>query len=30
MSDDELYANVHKYAVYARVTPEDKIRIVRA
>ncbi len=28
MSDDELYANIEKYSVYARVAPEDKIRIV--
>jgi len=30
MSDDELKKNVRDYAVYARVSPEDKIRIVRA
>jgi magnesium-transporting ATPase (P-type) len=30
MSDDELDANVKSYAVYARVTPEDKIRIVKS
>lgn len=30
MSDDQLFENVGKYAVYARVTPEDKIRIVNA
>lgn len=30
MSDDELFNNVDKYVVYARVSPEDKIRIVRA
>ncbi|MGO3468047.1 MAG: cation-translocating P-type ATPase [Weissella hellenica] len=30
MSDAELDKNVEKYAVYARVTPEDKIRIVKS
>lgn len=30
MSDKELYQNIHKYAVYARVSPEDKIRIIKA
>ncbi len=30
LSDEELTANVRKYSVYARVSPEDKIRIVRA
>lgn len=30
MSDDELVANVRNYAVYARVSPEDKLRIVEA
>jgi len=30
MSDEELVANVRRYAVYARVSPEDKIRIVEA
>lgn len=30
MSDEQLYENVHKYTVYARVSPEDKIRIVKA
>lgn len=30
MSDENLIANVRKYAVYARVSPEDKIRIVKA
>ncbi len=30
MSDEELYANVEKYSVYARVAPEDKVRIVDA
>ena len=30
MSDEELKANVENYAVYARVSPEDKIRIVQA
>lgn len=30
LSDDELYENIEKYAVYARVAPEDKVRIVEA
>ncbi|MCL2634159.1 MAG: cation-translocating P-type ATPase [Oscillospiraceae bacterium] len=30
MSDDELAENVKSYSVYARVSPEDKIRIVKA
>lgn len=30
LSDDELYANIRNYRVYARVTPSDKIRIVKA
>lgn len=30
MSDEELYKNIRKYSVYARVTPNDKIRIVKA
>lgn len=30
MSDEELIANVRSYSVYARVSPEDKIRIVEA
>jgi len=30
MSDEELKANVHQYSVYARVSPEHKVRIVRA
>lgn len=30
MSDDELNAHVKHYSVYARVSPEDKIRIVKA
>ncbi len=30
MSDEELAANIRQYRVYARVTPADKIRIVKA
>ena len=30
ITDEELIQNVRKYAVYARVSPEDKIRIVQA
>ncbi|MCL1809595.1 MAG: cation-translocating P-type ATPase [Clostridiales bacterium] len=30
MSDDELIENVAQYSVFARVSPEDKIRIVEA
>lgn len=30
MSDDELFNNVKKYSVYARVSPEHKVRIVEA
>ena len=30
MSDDELYDSIREYSVYARVTPEDKIRIVKS
>ncbi len=30
ISDEELKKNVHKYSVYARVTPEHKLRIVKA
>ncbi|GAA5414808.1 cation-translocating P-type ATPase [Ureaplasma sp. OM1] len=30
MSDEELIANIEKYSVYARVSPNDKIRIVKA
>ena len=30
MSDDDLYAHVREVSVYARVSPEDKIRIVKA
>ena len=30
LSDEELYNNIEKYAVYARVAPEDKVRIVKA
>jgi Ca2+-transporting ATPase len=30
MTETELIENVDRYRVYARVSPEDKIRIVRA
>ncbi len=30
MSDEELFENIRRYRVYARVTPSDKIRIVKA
>ena len=30
MSDDELFDNIEKYSVYARVTPSDKLRILTA
>lgn len=30
MSDDELFANIQRYHVYARVSPNDKLRIVNA
>lgn len=30
LSDEELYHNIRRYRVYARVTPSDKIRIVKA
>ena len=30
MSDEELIRNVRKYSVYARVSPEHKVRIVKA
>ncbi|MDR3061660.1 MAG: calcium-translocating P-type ATPase, PMCA-type, partial [Dysgonamonadaceae bacterium] len=30
MPDDELLKNIHSIAVYARVSPEDKVRIVKA
>lgn len=30
MSDDEFYNNIEKYSIYARVSPENKIRIVKA
>lgn len=30
MSDEELIKNVRKYSVYARVSPEHKVRIVKA
>ena len=28
ISDEELYENIEKYRVYARVSPDDKVRIV--
>jgi hypothetical protein len=30
ISDEELVQNIEKYSVYARVKPEDKLRIVNA
>lgn len=30
LSDDDLYKNVHRFSVYARVAPEHKVRIVKA
>ena len=30
MSNEDLIKNVRKYSVYARVSPEDKVRIVKA
>lgn len=30
LSDEELYANIEKYSVFARVSPTDKLRIVKA
>lgn len=30
MTDEELTANIEKYSVFARVTPGDKLRIVKA
>ena len=30
MTDEELIANIDKYCVFARVSPEDKLRIVKA
>ena len=30
LTDEELFKNIHHYRVYARVTPADKIRIVKA
>lgn len=30
MSDDELVENIDKYSVFARITPQDKLRIVKA
>jgi Ca2+-transporting ATPase len=30
LSDEELFENIEKYSVYARVAPEDKVRIVDA
>lgn len=30
LSDDDLFNNIENYSVYARVSPEDKVRIVQA
>ncbi len=30
MSDEELISSIEKYTVYARISPEDKIRIIKA
>jgi len=30
MSDEEFHKNLHKYRVFARVSPENKVRIVKA
>lgn len=30
LSDEELYSNIKKYSVYARITPQDKLRIISA
>lgn len=30
MTDEELTKNIENYSVYARITPEDKIRIIKA
>lgn len=30
MSDEELIYNIEKYSVYARITPDDKLRIINA
>ncbi len=30
MSDEQLYGDIEKYAVFARVSPENKVRIVKA
>lgn len=30
MTDEELMQNIRKYSVYARVSPEHKVRIVKA
>ncbi|MCL2598852.1 MAG: cation-translocating P-type ATPase [Firmicutes bacterium] len=30
LSDDELFESIENFSVYARVTPEDKIRVVQA
>ncbi len=30
LSDEELTYNIEKYTVYARITPDDKVRIIKA